>query len=710
MILDRLLERNLGEAIVAMDNFLAVHPHQINTDRLVAIRTDYQLMADYWRRGFKDPQLPQLYDNLLRRMYVLYANMASNYTMRHMPYLSSLFYKGHMTARDWSPQVVKEELESFVSDVALLDLEPPHTSESKRQELYARHHNQMVELFDNILTSGQWTDNFSKGMEELLLSPTVDANDQQLIVSSVMMSAMSYFDMAKFRMLVHVYQQTVDEQVRQRALIGWVFALDADIALALYPEVSELVKTLLEDQHIREELVELQEQMIYCMNAERDQATIQNEIMPDLIQKNNTNSPIRIDWVNEEELESLNDILHPNAAEERLERMEASYMKMIDMQKQGSDIYFGGFSQMKRFPFFNEMINWLMPFDMNHPGIQAAATKFKDNRFLKMMMKNGPFCDSDKYSFLLAFDQVVGQLPPSLRDMFNRGELIVQEVDSEEMQQPAYIRRQYLQDLYRFFRLFSQHDAFRNIFDREEPGFLFFASPIFSETPLEQHFNEVTAFLIKKKRLADAKKMLKCYDLNNRDFQYYMMSGYLGSLPEINYARAVELEPDNERALAGYARALFATAQYEKALEIYEKLLQQQPEKKSYLLNKAVCLTNLGQYEAAEKILFRLNYEEPDNENVNRVLAWTLTCDGKYEQAEKLYTQLISVEKPSADDLLNYGYCLWFSGSIDEAARCFRLYLKQTGQEKESILENETKLIHDKGITEAEMQMMLYVL
>ena len=320
MILDRLLERNLGEAIVAMDNFLAVHPHQINTDRLVAIRTDYQLMADYWRRGFKDPQLPQLYDNLLRRMYVLYANMASNYTMRHMPYLSSLFYKGHMTARDWSPQVVKEELESFVSDVALLDLEPPHTSESKRQELYARHHNQMVELFDNILTSGQWTDNFSKGMEELLLSPTVDANDQQLIVSSVMMSAMSYFDMAKFRMLVHVYQQTVDEQVRQRALIGWVFALDADIALALYPEVSELLKTLLEDQHIREELVELQEQMIYCMNAERDQATIQNEIMPDLIQKNNTNSPIRIDWVNEEELESLNDILHPNAAEERLER------------------------------------------------------------------------------------------------------------------------------------------------------------------------------------------------------------------------------------------------------------------------------------------------------------------------------------------------------------------------------------------------------
>ena len=84
-VLDHLLNRNLGEAIVAMDNFLAVHPHQINTDRLFAIKTDYQLMADYWRRGFKDPQLPQLYDNLLRRMYVLYANMASNHLCRMWP-------------------------------------------------------------------------------------------------------------------------------------------------------------------------------------------------------------------------------------------------------------------------------------------------------------------------------------------------------------------------------------------------------------------------------------------------------------------------------------------------------------------------------------------------------------------------------------------------------------------------------------------------
>jgi hypothetical protein len=255
-VLDHLLNRNLGEAIVAMDNFLAVHPHQINTDRLFAIKTDYQLMADYWRRGFKDPQLPQLYDNLLRRMYVLYANMASNYTVRHMPYLSSLFYKGHMTARDWSPQVVKEELEAFVSDVAMLDLEPAHTSAAKRSELYAQHHDQMVELFDNILTSGLWTDSYATAMEDLLLSPTVDVNDQLLLISSVMLSSMSYFDMAKFRTLVHVYQQAIDEQVRQRALVGWVFSMDAELD-GIFPEETELLKTLFDDEQCRQALAQL---------------------------------------------------------------------------------------------------------------------------------------------------------------------------------------------------------------------------------------------------------------------------------------------------------------------------------------------------------------------------------------------------------------------------------------------------------------------
>ena len=111
----------------------------------------------------------------------------------------------------------------------------------------------------------------------------------------------------------------------------------------------------------------------------------------------------------------------------------------------------------------------------------------------------------------------------------------------------------------------------------------------------------------------------------------------------------------------------------------------------------------------ALKDLYRLNYESPEDQNVSRVLAWTLVCEGKYEAAEKIYTQLLAGDV-QADDLLNYGYCLWFCGHIDEAADCFHRFLKETGATPEYILQNEADLLKEKGITEPEQQLMLYIL
>lgn len=721
-ILDSLLDRSLGQAIQAMDAFLSVHPHSSHGDRLHAIRTDYQMMADYWRRGFKDPQLPALYDNLLRRMYVLYANMDVDYGVGHSSFFSSFHARAHGAARDWSPTVVRESLEAFVSDVALLALEPGPQSAERRKELFAQHHQLMMGLFGHILISGIWTDGEAAAMEEMLLSPTVDTNDQQLIVSGLMLSAMDHFDIAKFRVLVHVYQQAADEPVRQRALVGWVFALDVAIGQRLYPEELELVEHLLEDERCCRELTELQKQMVYCINAEQDHATIQKEIMPDLLK--NPGFRITPTGLEEQEEDPMRDILHPNEEEQRLERLESSFQKMKDMQKQGSDIYFGGFSQMKRFPFFRELTNWFVPFYADHPDLGLSSEKLSDNRFVQGMIHNGPFCDSDKYSFLLAFEQIIHQIPASMRQMMERGEASIQEISEEESRTAAYIRRTYLQNLYRFFRLYSRREEFTDIFGADDRLYLFFASPIFSGTRLEPHFHEVAAFLIKKKRLDDARMMLDNYGTSHKDFQYYMMAGHLiqngfrvadgdsgDRLSPIGcYAEALRLNPGHERAVMGYARALFDERRFQESLAAYDQLLAAQPERRDCLLNKAVCLTKLARYGEALQLLFRLSYEAPDDLRVSRVLAWALTCDGRYDQAEKLYGQLLSVENPSSDDLLNLGYCLWFRGSVDEAADCFHRYLKESGQRAEDILDTEAELISQKGITEAERQLMLSIL
>ena len=374
---------------------------------------------------------------------------------------------------------------------------------------------------------------------------------------------------------------------------------------------------------------------------------------------------------------------------------------------------------MKRFTFFYELSNWFMPFYPNHPDVVEVMEKTGLNHFLNVMVEKGPFCNSDKYSFVFAFQQVINQIPQNMREMLERGEATVNELAIEELESAAYIRRTYLQDLYRFFRLFPMRSAFVNPFD-VNGSYLFFADPIFSKTHLELFFNDVTAFFLKQDRLYNVLKLLANYGEARRDFQFWMMYGYLAqhyanesalAFSDLqSYAKALEIQPDHEKALAGFARALFSHEMYEEALETYDKLLTIRPDKKSYRLNFAVSLTNLGRYDEALKDLYRLNYEYPDDTNVNRVLAWTLVCEGKYEAADDIYDQLLTASIVNPDDLLNYGYSLWFSGHIDEAVDCFHRFLKETGYDPDFILENEADLLREKGITEPEQQMMLFIL
>lgn len=712
-----LAARNLSQAIATLDGYLIARQQHTDIARLEAIRTDFQLMTDYWKRGFKDPQLASLYDNLLRRLYVLHANVSLAYAVGNSSFLSSIYMRLQMTTRDWSVDGLREALEAHVSEVAILDLEPEHSRTEKRKEIYRRHHQLMSEWFDNVWLSTIWTDDQAEAMEKILLSPTIESNDQQLLVSAMMIACVNFFDASKFRTLIHVYEQSEDEQVRQRAFVGWALCLWNDAPLQFFPEEVKQLEKLLENKAVCEELVALQQQIIFCIHAERDHQTIQNEIMPNLL----NNSKFRVTQNGIEEIEDnpLEDILHPDAEERRMEKMEESFLKMQAMQKQGSDIYFGGFSQMKRFPFFKEVCNWFVPFYMEHPQITEMVTQYSDYVFLKRLVSMGPFCNSDKYSFLLAFGQVVSRIPQELRDMMKRGEASVDEMLEEQMQNADFIRRTYLQDTFRFYRLFPQRSDLHNPFDGE--NCLFFARQVFSRTHLEPYFNDMAAFLLKQQRGDLAGSVLENCGEARRDFRYYMMAGYLAQHldyvfddPEDNavnlYQHALDLEPENERALLGYARALFGMQRYEEALDAYERLLKKQPEKKSYMLNRAVCLTNMQRSTEALKDLYRLNYESPDDANVNRVLAWALTCDEKYEQAEKIYAQLLSEQEQQMDDLLNYGYCLWLGGHADEAADCFHRYLKETGEKKSYVLEHEQELLREKGITEPEMQMMLYIL
>lgn len=708
-----LAELNLMSAIKYMENYLAVHPHQINSDRLFAIKSDYQMMIDYWRKGYKDPELPQLSQKLLHRMYVLYANVETNARVLKSPLMASFLMKANLSPRDWSVQVVREQLEKFVSDVTLLELEPPHTVNERRKNLYQQHNQMMTYLFAHILIADLWTDGQGEAIEQLLLSPTIDSADQQLIVSAMTLAAINCFDMVKFRTLIHVYQLSTDEYVRQRALFGWAFSIDDDIEEQLFPEVRMLIEQTLQNPNYMKELIELQKQVFYCMSADEDRNTIEKEIMPELLKNQQKMQKRDEQELTEESL--LDDILHPDAEEQEIEKLESSFRRMIDMQKQGSDVYFGGFSQMKRFPFFNEISNWFTPFDTHHPGVAHVWEKFGNVKFLTGILQYGPFCNSDKYSFLLAFESVLGQIPDHVREMLDRGEAVMyQKLGMDEITTPAYIRRIYLQDMFRFFRLNQLRTEFNNMFVKDSSKSMFIMKTAFDNTDIQAHFKDVITFLIKRKQKNYAEMLMRIwYKEEYHDYDYYMLRGYLDNNADLSYLKALELNPQSERALLALARIWFGWRDYKKALNAYNQLLDINPDKKSYQLNKAICLTNLCRYDEAEQILFRLNYEDADNLEVARVLAWALTGNGKYEQAGRLYDQLMAQEEPEDSDYINYGFYLWFTGKIDDAANCFRNYvmdfkfLGESWKELSNIIYRESSLLEKKGITKREMNMMI---
>ena len=690
---------NTGRAIRQMENYLAAWPEQHTAEKLAQVREDYDRMEAYWQQGGGDPQREDLYQRLLQRVYVLYANVMHYHRMKASPYQNSLYTRVRQGQHDWSLATIRKEMEDFVSNVAMLQLEPDNKRKALSETLYKNHQQQMNQLFEYVLTSRQWSDGVGSQFAEMMTSPTIDTIDQQLLIAAISLSLLNQFDMAKFRMLTEVYRLSQDEAVRQRALVGWALTA-SDTYRLVYPEQRQLIVDLLRSEDTCQELTELQIQLIYCLDQEDASRTIQKEIMPDLMR----NSSEMIANHIETEEERLEEVLHPEVSEERMERMEATMRRMQDMQKEGIDVFYHGFSQIKRYPFFYDISNWLVPFFHQHPDIAQFVSKQEGLHFLSKVFASNAFCNSDKYSFVIALQEVLNQLPQQIREMLQRGEFSAEELGETVEQSPAYERRIYLMDLYRFFRLYPHREELYNPFDRkndEMGGCGFFLLELLADTPIEKSKAQIVRQLKKHQMNYAATNLLKTFIESNRDMQYYLWIH--------DYDHALQLNPKHERAMLGKGRQLYDEGRYEEALTWFDQLTAIYPEKTNNQLYVAICLVQLERYEEALKPLFRLNYEQPDNDAVSRVLAWTLTCQGKLEQAVNIYEQLVSREQPDSDDLKNYGYCLWLQGQVGKAVELFRQccqHHEQTPIDKFF----DVEWLKKRGITMVDINMMLATL
>ena len=590
-------KHNVGKALRAMKETIAEDklPGYI-VARYEDVKNDYRLMQDAMMRGLRDDKIDEVYADIMRKVYGASLDVLIEEKVKK--YSSFAYARASAQQTEAHPDAVRTVLEAYVQDMAMMAFEPENTRKAKMEKLTADHHAYMKQLFNALLVAPMWNDRRAADFADLLLSPTIDRDDALLLVSAVMLAAMNVNDPYKWDMLAEVYVRATDKVLKMRALVGWVLSLPYDPrGPRLFPFVQERIKAMLADKTTLKQMLDMQMQMLFCCNADADNEEIQRNIMPTLIK--NTNLQMTRLGIVEKEDDPMKDIMDPNTAERDMEEMERKYRKMMDMQKQGSDIYFGGFSKMKTFPFFYDLCNWFAPFNAAHPALGAVRERLAGSTFLNNLMENGPFCDSDKYSFALAIAQIMDRMPDNIKEMLNSDATFGPTVSKDDQEDPAYICRSYLQSLYRFFRLYRSKRDFLNPFILDEledndGNALFMSYKLLACPEMEENAVALCGFLLKRKMMREIMSMAICY----KSSQNPRLVRFLALVPMTDgkWQEAYDLfasvpeDQHTEESLRGMAHCCMSLKRFGEAVAIYRRLLAMHPDSFSYQLNLAVCL------------------------------------------------------------------------------------------------------------------------
>lgn len=715
-------KHNVGKALRAMKETIAEDklPGYI-VARYEDVKNEYRLMQDAMMRGLRDDKLDEVYADIMRKVYGAGLDILIEEKVKQ--YSSFAYARASAQQTEARPDAVRTVLEAYVQDMAMMAFEPENTRKAKMEKLTADHYAYMKQLFNALLVAPMWNDRRAADFADLLLSPTIDRDDALLLVSAVMLATMNVNDPYKWDMLADVYVRATDKVLKMRALVGWVLSLPFNPrGPRLFPFVQERIKAMLADKTTLKQLLDMQMQMLFCCNADADNEEIQRNIMPTLIK--NTNLQMTRLGIVEKEDDPMKDIMDPNAAERDMEEMERKYRKMMDMQKQGSDIYFGGFSKMKTFPFFHDLCNWFAPFNAAHPALGAARERLAGSTFLNKLMETGPFCDSDKYSFALAIAQIMDRMPDNVKEMLNSDATFGPTVSKEEQEDPAYICRSYLQSLYRFFRLYRSKRDFLNPFILDEledndGNALFMSYKLLACPEMEENAAALCGFLLKRKMMRELRTMALYY----KSSQNPRLVRFLALVPMTDgkWQEAYDLfasvpeDQHTEESLRGMAHCCMSLKRFGEAVAIYRRLLAMHPDSFSYQLNLAVCLMSSDAFsscgdvasscdasscgassslggkvearpnkvvEEGTKLLYKLDYEHPDNANVRRVLAWCMMLQGNFDKAIDIYTRLLSQPDAVSADRLNAAYAHWLSRDVARAVALLREYCNLCEQEE----------------------------
>ena len=718
----RLLDAGrLKEALTQLQGISAQTNEWELRQRIENTLTAYSYMLQYARQGMDDPNRSTFYRQTLRTAYEL-TDTTDIVLMAQKT--SAVYYDRIRTfmiqpAKSYSE--LQMQLETFTEDASTAPLlhHDGKRLQAEMESIHQRHETALNELFDKTWTTPFWTENEAQEATAILQSVLVAPNDLAVMVSAVTLSLLRVFDNKKFNFLTEAYKHE-NLQVNQRAIVGIAIALSKhEKRMAFYPELVALLSLMCEDDDFRKNLHTIQMQLLISRETTKIDKKMREEIMPEMMKnvKQMNNPKFRFD--ESEEPEDRNpeweEWMDKNGMTDRIKEMS-------EWQMAGADVYMSSFSQLKHYPFFHQISHWFYPFDLSLPILAPLKKDFDKSDFspLKIIVQSDFFCNSDKYSFALA---ILG-MPEAMRTLSiqqmeeqartNEEQRNKLELLRQKKKEAKGISRQYIQDLYRFFKLWRRHqeeeDIFRWPFCLWENRWL---KDVFSS---EETIKELADYLLQKEYLEESYALYqKLAAFGSKCAEVYQKVGFILQKQK-RYADAIRhylhadlLQPDNVWTNKHLAQCYKLHGDLPKALEYYRKVEAVQPDNLNIALQIGQCLARMEQYADALAYFYKVEYLEKNPDNARRAIAWCSFLSGKYEEALKYYSLLLDGVSPKRDDWMNTGHVHFVMQQLPEAVK---FYVQAQSFEK-SHTDFIGKFYKDKttllgfGLTEDDLRIMM---
>jgi len=678
------------------------------TDRYDDLQQNYRLILEYFLRGIDDPQRKVIYNKLISKLFVLTCELREELLYRNssnFEYLQKRYFPHRMQFS--STEKLIDSLTYFHQN------QSEEIIDSNRRKIYER---LLQDVFAILWLSTRYGNNEIKLFQKITNENYAGRLEKNLAITALTLNLWRMFDDDKLQLLLDCCTHR-DVEVKQRSLVGLCFVLARyNPFIPYFPLIRNRLVLLSDDNHTSENFKNIIVQIIGTVETDKITKKLREEILPEVMKI----SPLLKDKMDadsllkSEEWEEANpewqEIIEKSGVQDKLQELS-------ELQMEGADVYMGTFAMLKNFSFFNDIANWFLPFDSSYSTVnELFATN--EQSLLSAFVGNNALCNSDKYSFCMSILQMPEAQQNTLKRSFKMESDQLAEIAKDEAilspeTHAKSISKQYIQDLFRFFKLHPNRTDFSDMFASAlfmHRSFLFDILSSGSELKAT-----VAEFYFAKSQYREAIELFNELLLENDPAAaVFQKIGYCHQqLSDIKSAleaflKADIIQPDDLWTTKKIALCYKLLGNFEKAIEYYKHADFLRPNQQKLLLQIANCHLELDQYKQALDIYAGLELADENNQKVQRAVVWCAFISGNTAQA-RYYSLRLLENKPVSADFIHAAYIEWSENKMKETVLMLQQAILLTNNEASlvyNVIMNDLHRLRGAGIYLSEFQLI----